>query len=194
MFFFFYIKVIDFIAKLLFAVGYHQNAQKTWSPKKEPKSKQNKYFLNVILSSEISWLLCKVFKAPSSRKPQMIRRWGHLSAPSHHPSSVRIGHPQREKEVVKDLHGNFKLSLAKAMLPLLRTPAPALFNLTQSPQFYLKLASIIMVTIFSLHLGTPFSVSGVPGCSHSLMLYFMHMVAHEYAQLRKTWFMHRAVC
>lgn len=51
------------------------------------------------------------------------------------------------------------------MLPLLRIPALALFDLTQSLQFYLKLESIIMVSIFSLHLGAPFSLSGVLGRS-----------------------------
>lgn len=88
--------------------------------------------------------------------------------------------------MVKDLLGNFKLSPAEAMLPLSRIPALALLDFTQPLQFYLKVESIIMMTIFILHLGAPVSVSGVLGCLHSLTLYFTHMAAHERIQLKKS--------
>lgn len=132
----FYMKVLDFIAKLLLAVSYHQHAQKTWSPKKETKSKQNKYFLNAALSSWISWLLCKVFKVPSFQKPQkMRRRWGHLSPSPPSRGSLRIGHPQRKRwwqTYAESLnYRQLKLCfLHSGFLPWLCSTRPSPLNLT----------------------------------------------------------------
>lgn len=131
---------------------------------------------------------CIARYTPSSKKPERVRRrWGHIC----HAFTTWVSQNGTSTETERWWNTNMgtsNLSLAKAMLPLLRTSALTLFNLTHSLSFYLKLEPT--TTMALVYCWGSISVPESLGCSHWLML---HPVTQEHTQLNKTLFMHRAL-
>lgn len=78
------------------------------------------------------------------------------------------------------------------MLPLLWISALALFNLTYSLSFSLRLESTTIIAVFSLLVGAPFLCLKAQ-VAPTQMLHLMHLVAQEHTQLNKTLLMLKAV-